>query len=137
MEAYQIMQSDVVTLQPGASLREASELMRDNDVRHLPVLEHGQVVGIVSDRDLRCFLSELFVSEPEVTQGIPRQALTIRQVMQSKPITVDPDSDLEEVIDSMLDFKIGAVVVADAEGHLQGIISYEDVLRAAKDVLVA
>ena len=136
MEAHEIMWSDVLTVEPEVSLREASELMRTNDVRHLPVLDRGQIVGILSDRDVRCFLSELFLSEPEEFPGSSRHAMTVQQVMQAKPITVDPDSDLEEVIDSMLDFKIGAVLVADGEGHLQGIISYEDVLRAAKEMMV-
>lgn len=44
MEAHEIMWSDVLTVEPGVSLREASELMRTNDVRHLPVLDRGQIV---------------------------------------------------------------------------------------------
>lgn len=135
MEAHEVMQRDVAVLTPSASLRDASDLMHRNDVRHLPVLEHGQVVGIVSDRDLRCYLSELFTSEPETTPAAARKTLTVRQVMQTKPVAVDPDSDLQEVIECMLEFKIGAVVVTDTEGHLRGIISYEDILRAARDLL--
>jgi acetoin utilization protein AcuB len=135
MEAQEIMQRDVAVLEPGASLREASELMHDYDVRHIPIVERGQVVGIVSDRDLRCYLSELFLSEPESTPATARKTLTVRQVMQAKPVAVDPASDIQEVIECILDFKIGAVVVADTEGRLCGIISYEDVLRAARDLL--
>jgi CBS domain-containing protein len=55
--------------------------------------------------------------------------------MQSKPVAVEPESDLGEVIECILDFKIGAVVVADTEGRLCGIISYEDILRAAREFL--
>ena len=135
MEAHEIMQSDVVVLEPSATLRDASDLMHSNDIRHVPVLEHGQVVGILSDRDIRCHLSELFLSEPESTPAVARKSLTVRQVMQSKPITVEPDSDIQDVIESMLDFKIGAVIVANADGRLQGVISYEDVLRAARDLM--
>ncbi len=135
MEANEIMHRDVAVLDPNASLREASDIMHDRDVRHLPVIEAGEVVGIVSDRDLRCYLSELFTSEPETTPALARKALTVRQIMQAKPVTVEPTSDIQEVIDCMLDFKIGAVVVTDSEGHLRGIISYEDVLRAAQDFL--
>jgi acetoin utilization protein AcuB len=135
MEASEIMHRDVAVVDPNASLREVSEVMHDRDVRHLPVLEGGQVVGIVSDRDLRCYLAAFFTSEPETTPAAARKTLTVRNVMQAKPITVDPESDISDVIDSMLDFKIGAVVVTDSEGHLRGIISYEDVLRAARDVM--
>jgi acetoin utilization protein AcuB len=135
MEAHEVMQRDVAVLAPTASLGDASDLMHRHNVRHLPVLEHGQVVGIVSDRDLRCYLSELFMSEPETTPAAARKTLTVRQVMQAKPVAVDPDSDIQDVIECMLEFKIGAVVVADTEGHLRGIISYEDVLRVARDLL--
>jgi hypothetical protein len=54
---------------------------------------------IVSDRDLRCYLSELFRSEPEATPASARKTLTIRQIMQAKPVSVEPDSDLQEVIE--------------------------------------
>ena len=135
MEASEIMQRDVTVVSPKATLRDASEMMHDSDVRHLPVVEGGQVVGIISDRDLRCYLSDIFLSEPETTPAAARKAITVRQVMQSRPITIEPDSELQEVIDCMLEFKIGAVVVTDSEGHLCGVISYEDVMRAARDLL--
>jgi acetoin utilization protein AcuB len=135
MEAHEIMQTDVAVLEPQASLRQASEVMHDRDVRHIPVLEGGQLVGIVSDRDLRCYLADLFLSEPETISDAARKTLTVKQVMQAKPITVDPDSDIQDVIDCMLEFKIGAVLVTDTTGHLRGVISYEDVIRAAREML--
>jgi acetoin utilization protein AcuB len=135
MEAQQIMQTDIAVLEPGASLLDVSDLMHDRDVRHVPILEHGQVVGIISDRDLRCYLSDIYIREPESTSGQSRRTLTVRNIMQSKPISVLPDSDVSEVIDCMLEFKIGAVVVVDTQARLRGIISYEDVLRVAHDLL--
>jgi acetoin utilization protein AcuB len=135
MEAQQIMQRDVAVLEPTASLHAASELMHDNDVRHIPIVEQGQVVGMISDRDLRCYLSELFLEQPETIPAAARKTLTVRQIMQSKPVAVEPESDLGEVIECILDFKIGAVVVADTEGRLCGIISYEDILRIAREFL--
>jgi acetoin utilization protein AcuB len=135
MEASEIMQREVSVVSPQASLRDANEMMHDNDIRHLPVVEGGQVVGIVSDRDLRCYLSELFLSEPETTPAVARKTITVRQVMQTKPVMLEPESDIQEVIDCMLEFKIGAVLVTDTEGHLRGVISYEDVIRAARELL--
>jgi acetoin utilization protein AcuB len=135
MEASEIMQREVTVVSPHASLRDASEIMHSYDIRHLPVVEAGQVVGIISDRDLRCYLSELFLSEPETTPAAARKTLTVRQVMQAKPVTLEPESDIQDVIDCMLEFKIGAVLVTDTEGHLRGVISYEDVIRAARDLL--
>ena len=133
MEVNEIMQTDVAVLSPRASLREVADLMHDRDVRHVPVLEGGQVVGIISDRDVRCYLTELYRSEPESTPASARKSIAVREVMQSKPVAVDASADVSEVIDLLLDFKIGAVVVSDAEGHLQGIVSYEDVLRGLRE----
>jgi CBS domain-containing protein len=56
-------------------------------------------------------------------------------MMQTKPITLEPESDIQEVIDCMLEFKIGAVLVTDTDGRLRGVVSYEDVIRAARDLL--
>jgi acetoin utilization protein AcuB len=133
MEASEIMQREVVVVSPQATLRDASEIMHIQDVRHLPVVDAGQVVGIISDRDLRCYLSELFLSEPEMTPSSARKTISVRQVMQTKPITLEPESDIQEVIDCMLEFKIGAVLITDTEGHLRGVVSYEDVIRAARE----
>jgi acetoin utilization protein AcuB len=136
MEASDIMQRDVVVVAPSATLKEASEVMHSSDIRHLPVLEGGDVVGIISDRDLRCYLAELYRSgegdgEPPLSS---RSVVLVRDVMQRKPVSVLPDSDLGEVVDSMLEFKIGAVLVLDPAGHLMGVVSYEDVIRAAMDL---
>jgi CBS domain-containing protein len=54
--------------------------------------------------------------------------------MQRKPVSVLPESDLGEVVDSMLEYKIGAVLVLDTAGHLMGVVSYEDVIRATRDL---
>lgn len=133
MEVNEIMQTDVAVLEPNASLSEASDLMHDKDIRHVPVIEGGQVIGIVSDRDLRLYLADLFRSEPETTPDLARKSLTLRQIMQAKPITVDASADVRDVIDMLLEYKIGAVIVTDPEGHLQGIVSYEDVLRGLRE----
>ena len=136
MEVQEIMRTDVAVLTPRASLRDAADLMHERDIRHIPILDGGQVVGIVSDRDVRCYLTELFRSEPETIPAQSRKSTPLREVMQSKPIAVDPSADVGEVIDLLLDFKIGAVVVSDSEGHLRGIVSYEDVLKALRDEFI-
>jgi len=136
MEVQEIMCTDVAVLTPRSSLRDAAELMHDRDVRHIPILDGGQVVGIVSDRDVRCYLTDLFRGEPETIPAQSRKSTPLREVMQSKPVAVDPSADVGEVIDLLLDFKIGAVVVSDSEGRLQGIVSYEDVLKAVRDEFI-
>ncbi len=136
MEVNEIMHTDVAVLTPQASLKDVADLMRDLDIRHVPIVEGGRVVGIVSDRDIRLYISDLFESQGETNFEANRKALSIRNVMQSKPVQVDPSADVSEVVDLLLEYRIGAVLVADTQGMLRGIVSYEDILRAYRDIEV-
>ena len=114
---------------------DAASLMHEHNIRHLPIVEHNEVVGILSERDLRGFLEEIYESSPETDEGIRRKNISIREVMQGKPLTVDASADIVDVIDLMLENKVGAIVVADELGQLRGIISYEDILKVAREKL--
>ncbi|MEY4701111.1 MAG: hypothetical protein RL326_1298, partial [Pseudomonadota bacterium] len=78
MEANEIMHTDVAVLTPQASLKDVADLMRDRDIRHVPIVEGGRVVGIVSDRDIRLYVADLFESQGETTLEASRKTLTIR-----------------------------------------------------------
>jgi len=134
MEVSEIMERKVFSLPPGATLLEAAELMHDKNVRHLPVVAHNEVVGLLSDRDLRSYLEEVYRSSQETKEGIRRKSLAISDVMYAKPITIDPSTEVSDAIDLMLDNKIGALIVTDTLNQLRGIVSYEDILRNVRDV---
>jgi len=133
MEINEIMQRDVTALDPSSSLLDAVDMMHERGVRHIPLLRAGEVVGIVSDRDVRCYMSDVYDELAEKTSGAVRKTFPLSQIMQAKPIMVDPSADVLDVIDLMLDNKIGALVVADSRGRMQGIVSYEDLLRLLRD----
>lgn len=137
MEVSEIMERKVLSLPPGATLLEAAELMHEKNIRHIPVVAHNEVVGLLSERDLRSYLEEVYRSSQETKEGIRRKSLTIADVMHAKPITVDPSLDVAEAIDLMLENKVGALIVADSLNQLRGIVSYEDVLRNLRDVYEA
>jgi len=137
MEAHELMQTKVLSLGSSSSLMDAAALMHDNNIRHLPIVESNEVVGIISERDLRGYLDEVYRSQAETPAGVRSKGLSIGSVMQAKPLCVDPSADIVDVIDVMLENKVGAVVVSDTLGQLRGIISYEDVLRGARDQLSA
>ena len=133
MEAAALMEKKVLSLASSSSLMDAASLMHDHNVRHLPIVEHNEIVGILSERDLRGFLEELYGSTEETSTGTIRKNIQLKDVMQRKPLTVDPSADVGEVIDLMLENKVGAVLVADTLSQLRGIISYEDILRHVRD----
>ena len=63
------MTKDVITIHPGASLREAARVMTDKWIRHLPVVERGKVVGIISQRDLAGVLANA-LHEPDALEQL-------------------------------------------------------------------
>ena len=133
MVVDEIMTPNPEFLEVSSTIREAVEKLIEMDVRHLPVVEDGQLVGIISDRDLRSsalpFSTE--VLDPEKTRR--QMERKVSEIMRGDVISVDPDTDVAEVIDLMVESRAGAIPVVDAHsGRLKGIVSYIDVLRAAR-----
>ena len=129
--ACDLMTTDPAALSPTATLREAVEIMHRLDIRHLPVVNADrELVGMLSDRDLRALTIPYFVGGEDA--GYVRRAMDaqVSSLMTSDVLSVEAEADLAEVVDLMLDHKIGAVPVTDAGGVLVGIVSYMDVLRA-------
>jgi CBS domain-containing protein len=78
----EVMTKDLTTVAPGTSLREAAKLMADNWIRHLPVVDTGKVVGIISQRDLSGVLAEA-LNEPEtLTQLVEASELARERRLQ-------------------------------------------------------
>ena len=136
MIARDLMTPDPLTVTPQASIAEVWDLMREVDVRHLPVVQGGALVGMLSDRDLaRVDMARLL--KVEGADALRQELATpIAQVMSSNVISVEPDTEVGDVIALLLDHKIGALPVVEAgTREVLGIISYVDVLRALQGLL--
>jgi acetoin utilization protein AcuB len=121
--ARDLMTASPVVVDRAATIRVALERLQSLDVRHLPVVDtEGALIGMVSDRDLRAHMLA------------PSLDALVSSIMTTDVISVDLDADAAEIIDLMLDHKIGAVPVIDADGELVGIVSYVDVLRELSGV---
>jgi CBS domain-containing membrane protein len=117
-----------VTVTPGQPLLEAIGLMIDYGVRHLPVVDDGQVVGILSDRDVRAAVGDPGEALSEGREGV--EGLEVGSVMSTDVILLQGDASLAEVAQKFLDSRVGAIPVVDGKGSLLGIISYLDLIRA-------
>jgi acetoin utilization protein AcuB len=117
-----IMHRETVTVSPGTSLEEAYRLMQQRRFRHLPVLDEGRLVGVVTDRDLRQSMSEAGPG------GFPPEAL-VRHVMAEHPWTASPLDPVEDAARRMRELKIGCLPVVD-DGKLLGIVTGIDLLDA-------
>ncbi len=128
--AKDMMTDDPVTLPVGATVRAAVEKLQTLDIRHLPIVdEEGELVGMVSDRDIRALTVPHLVGTDVLDEMRTALDAPIASIMTGAVLSVDTEADAAEVIDLMLDHKIGAVPVVDGDGVLVGIISYIDVLR--------
>lgn len=108
---------------PEVRITEAWDLMRKEMVRHLPVEENGRFVGMISERTLRLAFSY---------EGADR--MVVRDVMSTKPYTVDPSAPLYGVVLDMAEQRYGAAVVIEG-GKAIGIFTTVDGLRVLGEML--
>ena len=130
LTAHDLMTEDPTTISMNATVQQAVGLLQTLDVRHLPVVdEEGTLVGMLSDRDVRGLAFPQVFGTEYVGRVQTALDAPVSSVMSSNVLSVDLEADACEIIDLMLDQKIGAVAVVDADGTLAGIVSYMDVLR--------
>ena len=130
LTAHDLMTEDPTTVSAHATLRRAVWLLQTLDVRHLPVVdEEGTLVGMLSDRDVRGLAFPEVLGAEYVGRVQTALDARVSSVMSSDVVSVDLEADALEIVDLMLDQKIGAVPVVDADGTLVGIVSYVDILR--------
>jgi CBS domain-containing protein len=129
------MRQPVVTIGDGATVREATALMREREIRHLPVLDGGQrLVGIVTDRDLRHVLLDVALGDaPEDAERAGD--VPVRQVMTWGVVTVRPTTDLREAARVMRERRLGGLPVIDDAGRLVGMLTERDLLDALQALL--
>jgi CBS-domain-containing membrane protein len=130
MNANDVMTEGPVTIRSTASIREALTLIQALEVRHLPVVgPKGDLVGMLSDRDLRALVQPFPFSDPKLSSFGGRLDVAVSYIMNSAVFSVQPDTDVKRIIDLMTDQKIGAVPVVDDAGGVVGIVTYVDLLR--------
>ncbi len=107
------------------SLAKAGKMMAEYRVRHLPVLQGGKLIGILSDRDVR--LVESF-------RDVDPEKVTVAEAFTPEPYIVSPNASLSEVCSEMSRRKYGCVLVSDND-HLVGIFTWIDALNAFEELL--
>ena len=123
------MTREVVTVSPDASLPEAHRLMSDNNIRRLPVLKGGRLVGVVTRGDVRGAEPSEATSLSIWEMNYLLAKLKIKQIMTRDPLTATEDMTLGEVAKIMLDNKVSGLPVIGKEGTVVGIITESDIFR--------
>jgi CBS domain-containing protein len=123
-----IMAQNPATLDRNETLDLAESIMNLGRIRHMPVVDDGKLVGIVSQRDM--FRSALITSLGfgRKTTGALIKTITIEEIMTENVITISPDTSIKEAARQMMDKKIGCLPVLEGD-RLVGIITETDMLR--------
>jgi len=114
-----------ITVTEDTAIDELMMLMEGAGVRHLPVVGQGQVVGIISDRDIRLFAGLSDAEKYQVNAG---------EIMSPNPLTLSSTTPLEEVALIMSEKKVGSIIVVE-EDQLYGIFTATDALNALIEVI--
>lgn len=123
MKVKNWMKSDPVTIERSALVQEAAELMEEHAIRHLPVVDGEQLVGFITQTDLRQYFF------PSMVEKIP-----VHEVMVVNPITINVDSSIEKAARLIHDFKIGGLPVMDKK-KLVGVITASDIVSGFIEVM--
>lgn len=114
----------------------AIEVLYELDVRHVPVVDGGVLVGMLSDRDLRTYRLPTRIEMSNPNKAEQRRQEPVSDIMHADVQTVGAEDSVSEIIRLMIDHKFGAVPVVDElDGRLVGIVSYLDVLTAVEDLV--
>jgi len=122
-----VMTESAHAIEREATLADAHQLMRAHGVRHLPVLEQGRLVGLVSMDDLHLL---------ETLQDVDPGLVTVAEALTPDPYVVAPATPLRTVAAEMAERRIGSAVVAE-EGRVLGMFTTVDALRVLGSLLGA
>lgn len=143
LTAQDIMTREVITFSPETSVAEAARVLLEKHINGAPVVKDGRIVGILTQSDLvtqqkQLNLPSLFTIFDAVipltsTAKVEREmekiaALTVGQAMTPEPVSVTPDTNIEDIAGLMVDRKLHTLPVV-VDGHVVGIIGMEDILR--------
>ena len=129
----EIMMSAPVTLKPDDTLEFAGNVISLGRIRHLPVVENGQLVGLLSERDLLgTAASRLFGLKPKSKSALLRSVL-VKDVMKKRVVTVSAATPIKEAAHLMADKKIGCVPVVD-DRRLIGLVTTTNILRYVEEL---
>lgn len=119
------MTREVATISPETTAKEALALCHERRVRHLPILDSGALVGIVSDRDLRSATPAL----GDADRAAALEEIRACDVMSREVLTTFPDDPIEKAANAMRERKVGCLPVIE-DGQLLGIVTSSDVMEA-------
>ena len=128
----QYMTTEPQTLNVSQSLLEAVLLLRQSSLKHIPIVEDGHLVGILTDRDVELAAPYRLTPLTEEEYNRVFESTPVGKVMTKNPLSISPDAPLQEAVDLLNEKRLGCLPVME-EGKLVGIITVTDMLRVLQD----
>jgi len=123
------MNPNVITVDADDSMLDATKILKEHNIRHLPVLEKGKLVGVITDRDLkRAAPSDATALEAHELLYLIAN-IKVREIMTKNPITVPYNFTIEEAAELLLQARISGMPVVDKDGDVIGTITQTDLFR--------
>ncbi len=113
------------TIRADAKLSQAKNLMREHRIRHLPVLEGGKLIGMLSERDMLVF----------ERRSVFDEEITVEDAMTVEVYAARSEDSVDSIAERMADGKYGSAVVLDRLGAVEGIFTTADGMRVLAEVL--
>jgi len=140
MLVKEYMTPDPMTVNEDSSILEAAELMKQHKVRRFPVLRGGELIGIVTDRDLRSAAPSQVISfDAQERELMPElhsllSGITVKEVMSRNVVTIHPEQTIVAAAQLMLERRMSGIPVVDSRGRLLGIITETDIFKVLVDL---
>lgn len=128
MKVRDLMTKEVETVARNDELTLADDIMKGKRIRHLPVVEEGRLVGILTQRDLFHAGMSNALGYGEKARKEFLTTVVVKEVMTEELVTIEPDADVKDAARRMLEHKVGCLPVLD-KGKLVGLLSETDLLR--------
>ncbi len=130
-----LMHKNVITIKPDESLLDAYKIMKDKNIRHLPVVDINlRPIGILSDRDIQRAMINKKLSEFQIESHLPGD-ITVSDFMSWPVYTIDHETSLSHAAKILIQQKVSCLVVENSNGQICGILTTEDLLGHLLDMI--
>jgi acetoin utilization protein AcuB len=123
------MTKPALTIETQSSMQDAVTMLRENNIKMLPVLQKGRLVGIITDRDLKRASASDATTLDVYELAYLLNHLKVKEIMSPNPITVPQDFTIEETAEIFLKNNISGAPVTDESGNVVGVITQADIFR--------
>ena len=135
MLVHNWMTRNPIAVEADSPFLEARVIMKEKKIGHLPVVDRGKLIGVVTDRDLKEAAPSGATTLDVYEMNYLLLKMKVRDLIKRQPITIKPTNSVEKAATLMYEHKVGCLPVVDEGGALVGIITGRDLLGVMVDIL--